>query len=87
MTTWTARHVRAHPIRLLVTTMVVIVASWVFAGYAIVSAFDASHDATVATCRSLNELRRQLFVAAIDLGAEPAVARRFLPSENCEDLP
>jgi predicted Kef-type K+ transport protein len=79
-------HVRAHPVRLIVTSLAIVVASWTLAAVAIVVAFDATQSSATQICRSLNELRRQIYVASIDLGVQPTVAERFLPSEDCEAL-
>jgi hypothetical protein len=80
-------HVSAHPIRLLVTTGVVVVVSWFAAGMAIVLAIDAGKAADVAVCLQINELRRELYVAAADLGVPETVRERFLPTQDCGALP
>ena len=86
MTIRVVAHVAAHPVRLLVTTCAIVVVSWFTAGFALVIALDASRTANVAVCLQLNELRRELYVAAADLGVPADVRRRFLPTESCEAL-
>ena len=46
-----------------------------------------THRSRVENCRAVNELRREIFVAEIDLGVDRTIAQRFLPSDTCGDLP
>ena len=80
------RHVAAHPVRLIVTAAVLMLISWTVASASVYLAFRNQSEANVNLCRSLNELRRQLFVAFTDLG-ETTIAYRFIPTESCERLP
>lgn len=84
---WLIDHIHAHPVRLFATTLVVMFASLALAGIALNRTLDAQHAANVAACRSVNELRREIYVAAADLGVPQAVRERFLPTVDCEDLP
>ena len=82
-----ADHIYNHPFRLLTVSLVAAVLSWSLAGAAILLAFDSSHGRDVAICRSINELRNELYIAAVDLGVNPVVRDRFRPTQDCEALP
>ena len=84
---WLRNHIRLHPFRVFVILCVLVLGSMSLAGLSLVQSLNSSHDANVRICLSLNELRRELYVAAADLGVPPAVRQRFLPSANCENLP
>lgn len=89
------RHVREHPGRLLASVLVMLFVSLALFGASLYLSFSSRdqrakdlHDANVANCRNINELRRQLYILLIDSGiARPTLAYRILPNENCEALP
>lgn len=80
-------HVYRHPWRLLVTVVVIIAAGWVPAAIALRNSFNAAHDGRVENCMAVNELREQIYVAAVDLGLKRDVADRFFPTKNCQVIP
>jgi hypothetical protein len=81
------RHILKHPWRIVVTVMIFAGISWVGTAIALMNSAEASHKADVKLCISMNELRSEIYTAAIDLGASPVIAERFLLETNCEDLP
>lgn len=88
------KHVREHPGRLVGTALAMLMASLALLGFALYYNFstnhkhvDQIHEATVANCVALNELRRQIYVASLDIGVKQSVALRFLPHRDCEALP
>lgn len=94
MPTSLLRHVREHPGRLLVTALAMLVASLALLGLALYTNIQANrkqanqaHAIAVANCVALNELRRQLYTASLDLGVQEGIAARFLPHQDCEVLP
>ena len=86
MLTILADHVHRHPKRLLLTVLVVVALSWSLAVWSFLRTVDAAHNGRVETCRSIDELNRELHVAWEDAGF-PFIADRFEPTLNCEKLP
>lgn len=87
---WMSRfsdHIYAHPRRLVVTICVIISLGWLPAGIALNQSIHVAHQGRVENCRSLNELRREIYVAARDLGASQSVTARFKPTVECESIP
>jgi len=80
-------HVMRHPFRLLATGLVIVGLTWGFALFAIVQSLDNAREGRIVVCKSVNELRREIIVAAADLGADPLIILRLAPSEDCESLP
>ena len=87
-------HIQEHPTRLIATSAAMLFSSLALLGFALYYNFstnhnhvDQRHEATVANCVALNELRRQIYTASLDLGIKQSIALRFLPHRDCEALP
>lgn len=72
---------------MLITTCVVVIASWLSAGFAIIVALDANHANDVAVCRQVNEALRHVAISAADEGWSAANVARLFPTRDCENLP
>jgi len=81
------RHVHNHPWRLVATLSAILVVAWGLALYAFTISVDSAHQGRIDNCNSVNELSRKLYVTFSDLGFAPENIRKFLPTENCEDIP
>lgn len=91
---WLMHHVQEHPARLIATAIAVLLSSLALLGVALYANFaankresDRAHEAAVANCVAINELRRQIYIAALDLNLDPIIAARFIPDQDCEVLP
>lgn len=82
--TWLRQHVGAHPVRVLATVTVIMFFSLMVAATALFVAIETSKANDVKVCLQVNELRRQIYIAAADLNVPPVVRARFLPTQNCE---
>jgi predicted small integral membrane protein len=76
-----------HPTALFFVCLFAVMASVSMTVWSFNRNLSDSRNATVEVCRSVNELRRQIYVAYADLGVPAVVRLRFLPTENCGDLP
>jgi hypothetical protein len=85
-------HIARHPIRTIVTIMVPLIATSLLAVYAIAITVHTNRERDRAICAQVNDLRESIYLAIIDFYADvppalrQALAERFLPEENCEDL-
>lgn len=78
---------RLHPGRVTATSLTVFLLSMALLGFSLYANLSQAHSANAQICRNVNELRRDIYVTAIDLGIRPSEAQRFLPTKNCEMLP
>lgn len=79
-------HIYSHPYRLSVTIASILLISWGFAGYALWHSLSIAHNSRVENCRAIQELSKELRLAAVDIGF-PVIGERFQIDRNCEELP
>ena len=80
-------HVRRHPWRLAATLGVVLCMSWGLAGYAFYTSLGAAHQGRIDTCVAVNELSRKIYVTLADFGTPVHIRAKFLPTQDCEEIP
>jgi hypothetical protein len=88
---WFSYHSRAHPKWVFSICLAAVLSGFVVAALSLNIAFSTtssdSHRAAVAICRSVNELRREVYVTLADAGLSAPIRDRILPIEDCEKLP
>lgn len=84
---WMEQHTHAHPGRLAVSSLAFFLMSLALLGFSLYVNLSSARSANATVCRNVNELRRDLYITAIDLKLDPVLAQRFLPTKNCETLP
>lgn len=77
------KHVLVHHYRLLVLAGIFMFLALASAGFAIVYSLDQNERTNEEICKQVNELRRSLYLTAIDLGYNIVIAERFTPTERC----
>lgn len=84
---WLENHVRAHSGRLVATSFALFFLSMALLGFSLYENLSSARASNATICRNVNELRRDLYITALDLKLDPVLAMRFLPTQNCETLP
>lgn len=89
-----SNHMAQHPLRLIVTMMVPLIASALLAVIAIRQAVQSNKQRDVSICAQINQLKQDIYVSIIDIASvvspqdiniiQQVFEDKFLPSENCD---